>query len=418
MYLRTLLSAHLKLVAYVLGFTVVIISACLVRGLVVELSSPNYNFHGTHYDFIAFYTAGKSALHHNMQSVYDAAQLTAMQRQIIPHPIGAAGYMPFLNPPFAAVLLAPLALLNINTSRLVWLVISLLLAIVMLYQLTKQLRPKQRLLAITLLLFTYPLFQTFIEGQVSILVLLSGCASYLFFKRRQKLLSGASLVLLWILPQFGIFVAIGLLVKREWLMLKGWLLSSLGILLLTLPVTGIKIYVDYVKLLAQTTGNHFINLNTSAQLTWRGALNMSSGLNGFYESLIGKNHTGLVNVLYISTSIILVAILMITIRKLGGKWSVKQQAMIFSAALLIGCVIDPHLYAQDAVVVLMLLPALFILYKRHALETVIILAAMCDLILLDQFVRLHFFTLAATILAIVYMTQSLPKIKQIKKLEG
>jgi len=398
---------------YVLVGVLFVISAYFLRSLFIELTTPNYNFYGTHYDFLAFFSAGKTILNHNISQLYDATNLTMLQRQIISHPVGASGYMPFLNPPFVAVFLAPLALFNINTARLVWLGISLMLAIFIAYKLTKPLKPKQRLLAVVLLTLSFPLYQTFIEGQLSILVLLSGCVSYLFFKRQQKLLSGASLVLLWVIPQFGVFTAIGLLVKREWQMLKGWLLSTLTIILVTLPFTGIKIYFEYVKVLASTTNNHFINLNTSAILTWRGALNMTLGLNGFYEKLIGTNHTKLVNMLYILTSITLVVILMRAIRKLGKKWSIRQEALIFSAALLIACVVDPHLYAQDAIVLLLLLPVLFIIYKQSALKAILIFAAFCNLMLLDQYSRVHFFTLTAVIIAIICTKQALPKTKKL-----
>jgi len=410
--IKHFLAGHSKSISFILAFGVFVVSACLVRSLITELTFKNNNFYGTHYDFIAFFSAGKAILNHNIYGLYDAASQTALQRQVISHPIGASGYMPFLNPPFVAVLLSPLALFNINTARLIWLVISAILAIFIVYQLTKGLQPKQRLLAIGLLIFTFPLFQTFIEGQLSILVLLGGCAGYLFFKRKQKLLSGASLVLLWVIPQFGVFAAIGLFVKREWQMLTGWLLSTLGIVLVALPFTGLKIYFDYIKVLASTTSNHFINLNTPGQLTWRGALNKTLGINGFYESLIGPNHTKIVNALYILSSIALVLVLALTIRKLGKKWSVRQEALIFSAALLISCVIDPHLYAQDTIVVFLLLPALFIFFKQSIMKSIILFAALCDLMLLDQYSRVHFFTLLAVVWAMIYIKQA-----QLKKIE-
>ncbi|MDB5182428.1 MAG: hypothetical protein JWO47_212 [Candidatus Saccharibacteria bacterium] len=394
-------------VLYLLGGLIVACSVFFLISLIRELTTKNYGYHGTHYDFLAFYSAGKTVLDHNVAHLYDSASFTAMQRQIIPHPIGATGYMPFLNPPFMAVFLAPLALLNITAARLLWLAISLVLAVLILCKLTKALPQKQRLLAVALLLFTFPLFQTFIEGQVSILVLLGAAGSYLFFKQNKKIYSGASLVTLWILPQFGVFALIGLVVKREWKMLKGWALSTLAVLTITLPVTGVGIYFKYIRFLAKTTSNHFINMNTSARLDWRGSLNTSSGLNGFYESIVGQNHTGLVNALFVLTSITLVAWLLRVAWKLGKKWTLAQQAQMFCAALLVSLAIDPHLYAQDVIVVLLLLPALLLMYRNYGLKVVVIFAAFCNLVYLDQFVRLHFFTLFSVAAALVYLRKSL-----------
>ena len=341
-------------------------------------------------------------MNHNTAHLYDAVNLSGLQRQIIPYPVGATGYMPFLNPPFLAALLAPLALLNINAARLLWLGISIALAVFIILKLIKPLQSKQKILAVSLLLMTFPLYQTFIEGQVSILVLFSACVSYLFFMRKQKLFSGASLVLLWILPQFGVFTIIGLVYKRQWQMLKGWFIATLAIFLATIPVTGIKIYSDYVKLLINTTGNHFIDMNTSAKLRWRGALNTSSGLNGFYDSLVGPGHTMLVNILYLATSGMILLGLAYTLSKVGKKWTASQEALLFSAVILITCIINPHLYAQDAIVIYLLLPALFTLYRHNFMKCIILLAAVSDLIYLDLYSRLHFFV-TFLIISLLYL---------------
>jgi hypothetical protein len=385
------------LLLYILGLVVVAVGIYLLVLLGKELATPNYGFHGTHYDFLAFYSVAQAVLHHHARDIYNASYLTNLQRQVIPHPVGASGYMPFLNPPFVSVLLAPLALLNINSARVVWLVLSVLLAGWMLYQLTGSLTPKKRWLTVGLLLLTFPIYQTFIEGQLSLLVLLGGCLAYIFFKRGNKLLSGASLVFLWVLPQFGVCVLIGLVVQKQWQMLKGWVLASLAAVLVTLPVTGWLIYFRYVHVLAAATGNHFTDMSTSAQLTWRGTINLSMGINGFYSALLGPGRVTLANLLFVVTGVSLVTLFVKAVLTVGPKPSKQQGALLFSAALLLTMLVDPHLFAQDMVVIFLLLPALYVLFKQNKLSATVLLAAMCDLALLDQYSRLHFFVIAAVI---------------------
>jgi hypothetical protein len=375
--------------------------------LVQELTTKNYGYHGTHYDFLAFHSAGKTVLDHNAVQLYDAANITALQRNIIPHPVGAAGYMPFLNPPFVAVFLAPLGLLNINTARLLWLFISLGLGVFVLCKLTARLPKKQRTFAILLLLFTFPLFQTFIEGHVVVLVLLGCTASYLYFKKHKKTFSGAWLTTLWVIPQFGLLAVAGLVIKKEWQMLKGLAFYTAAVIIATLPFTGLEVYFKYIKFLAETTQHHFIDLTTSARLDWRGPLNKSSGLNGFFESIIGPNHTALVNVLFAFTSLVLVGLLIRTIWMLGKKWNIKTEAMMFSAALLIACAINPHLYAQDAVIIFLLLPALFVLYKKYRMQAIIVFAAFCNLLFIDQYSRFHFFMFVSVFAALLFIRKTL-----------
>ncbi len=392
---------------WILVLGIIVVGACLLASMVHEFRSPNYGFYGTHYDFLAFYTAGYTALHHNISQLYNAAMLTGLQRHIIPHPVGATGYMPFLNPPFMAALLAPLALVNINTARLFWLGTTVLLSVFILYLLTDHLKIRQRYLAIGLLLLTFPMYQAFVEGQLSILVLLGGCLSYLFFTRQQKIWSGASLVLLWIMPQFGVFALAGLLIKRQWTMLKGWAIASAVVGLTTLPFTGLNIYFTYIRVLASTTGNHFIDMTSSALLTWRGAVNLSMGINGFYSALIGQNHVQIVNLLYFVTAAGLVGYLLKTVLATGLKVTKEQALRLLIASILTGVLIDPHLFAQDIVVVYLIIPLLCALYIKESFKTVVLLATTCDLVLLDQYSRVHFSTLITFVTAICFITQSI-----------
>src|SRR5437879_2383999 len=103
------------------------VSTYLAISFARELGSGPGQFHGTHYDFLAFYGAAHLSAHHQIAQIYDTDTLTQFQRTIIPHSVGAAGYMPFLNPPFVAVFLTPLALLSIGGARLLWLIVNLAL---------------------------------------------------------------------------------------------------------------------------------------------------------------------------------------------------------------------------------------------------------------------------------------------------
>src|SRR5579884_2796260 len=91
-----------------------------------ELSSP-LGLSG-HHDFFALDSAGELVRMHMAGALYTPSSITALERQIFAHPTGYAGYMPFLNPPSAAALLAPLAALPESTARIVWLAISVVIA--------------------------------------------------------------------------------------------------------------------------------------------------------------------------------------------------------------------------------------------------------------------------------------------------
>lgn len=379
----------------------------LTLSLIRELRTPNFKFYGTHYDFIAFYSAASAAVHGGVKNIYDVAQVTAFQRHIIPHPIGATGYMPFLNPPFLAIILSPLALLSITYARLLWLVVTLMMAVFALYQLLGNLSARHKAIAIPLLLLTFPVYQTLIQGQVTILVLFGLSMSYYFLKHGRRCLSGCGLVLLWVFPQLAIPVLVAAFYRRQWTILKGWTLATAALLILTVPFTGLRLYATYLKTLITVTRNHFIDLNTSTTLSWRGNIDGSEGLNGFYSSLIGTHHPLLNNVLYVLTALLILGLFVWSVLKLKQKYSPVQGANVYIAGVLAVLLANPHLYAQGIVFMFMLLPALLTLYKKNWLWVVAGVAIMCDVVYLDQFSRIHIFTILILIGFVYYLKQAL-----------
>src|SRR5438309_1932858 len=153
-----------------------------------------------HHDFFAFYSAGRLIREGQPQSLYDASTLTALERHIWPHPTGYAGYMPFLNPPSAAVILSPLALLPFATARLLWLAISIALAIACAVVLTSGRDLRTRGLAVVAVLATFPAYQTFTEGQWSFVILLGALGALVMARRHLDWLAGALLLSLWLKP--------------------------------------------------------------------------------------------------------------------------------------------------------------------------------------------------------------------------
>jgi len=399
---RSLILARYTLSAYVLASIVGVVSIYLLYSLIKELVTPNFGYHGTHYDFIAFYAIAQTVLHHHTQSLYSASQLTPLQRQIVPHAIGASGYMPYLNPPFLAVLLAPLALLHITAARLVWSGINLVCACFVVFQFTRPLKSWQRLTAGLLLLSTFPMYQALVEGQISAIVLLGGCLAYLGIKHGHEYWGEAALVLLWILPQFGVFALIGLVLRQKWKLLVGWCVSSAVLIFGTLPFTGLKLYTHYVQVLASVTGDHFTNMSTSTLLTWRGALETTMGLNGFYSSIIGQSHTLATNLLYGVSVASLIALLVWAWLGIRRQPSGKPALYLYIAAILSALLIDPHLFAQDIVMVYMIIPALCLLYKRYIFGIIVCVAGLCDVVLIDQYHAVHIFTVVLSILAITF----------------
>ena len=446
-----------KLFQSILAIILVCVGAYLVTIFTQEFFWGQGYFHGTHYDFLAFFSAGHLALHGQIAQIYDPAILTKFQYSIVPHSVGAGGYMPFLNPPFVAVLLSPLALLSINTARVVWFLLNLGLVSLVAFWLVQRLnwpyaKPRTiqgapardencfirvkrifryveqrktvfqpgwwglgvqgfcvspvkgnltKILLTLLIVCAYPVYQNLIEGQLSI-ILLAGSLLALWFGERQKLLlSGAFLSVLIIKPQLALFVGIGLVIFKQWRVLIGMAASSIAILALTLPITGLKLYSTYLHFSSGVISSHLNGAGAVVQSVWQGTLQFSIGINGMFTSLFGQANVGWVNSLTFTTIFGLLILYAMAIRKVKPGFGDTPQKLMLMASIALVLLVDPHAYAQDLILAFVLLPILLSL--RPKVSTVLVFLAFIQLIIIDQHVPIHLVTISLLTLVITIL---------------
>ena len=250
-----------------------------------------------HHDFFAFYSAGTLIREGQPQSLYDASTLTALERHIWPHATGYAGYMPFLNPPSAAVILSPLASLPFATARLLWLAISIALAIACAVVLTSGRDLRTRGLAVVAVLATFPAYQTFTEGQWSFVILLGALGALVMARRHLDWLAGALLLSLWLKPPLFLLVLVWLLITRHWRIAAGAVGAVIVLTLVTLPWTGFGADVNYIQYLGGVTAAHATGSGAVGSTTWEGALPNMEGLIGLAATFAGQAHPLAVDVL-------------------------------------------------------------------------------------------------------------------------
>ena len=166
------------------------LGALFAVALIAELALPLRE--GAHHDFLAFFGAGKLVLDGDPAGIYDPARLTAVERAVVPGPVGANGYMPFINPPFAAAVFAPLAALSPEVARAVWAGISLALLVAAALVVARP-SSRDRALGALLVALSFPVYHTLAEGQWSILLLAAGLAALAAGRRGRWALVGLAL---------------------------------------------------------------------------------------------------------------------------------------------------------------------------------------------------------------------------------
>lgn len=372
-----------------------IIGGFRVALLLSELAAHSSGVHALqgHNDFLAFYSGAHYVLAGRAGDIYSATALASYQLTLVPHSVGSAGYMPFLNPPFAAVMQSPLALMSEPVARLVWFAINALLALAIAFWITSSLPARQRALACVMIVGTFPFYQALVQGQWSVILLL-GCLGALHFARRGSYIaSGACLSVLWLKPQLALIVLPGLLIFRYRRIALGMAGAACLVALASLPVTGVQPYIDYVPFLLNVSLDHVNSAGALEPAVWRGDLSLTQGLNGLFVGLFSQSSSVVVNALtFLSVGATLLLFRRAALRTRPAFGHVTNEMMLVASVCLV-LLIDPHLFAQDITLLFVVVPILTP-HVKHPFAMVLGLCLLTDAPLIDQAVPLHLFTLA------------------------
>jgi Glycosyltransferase family 87 len=365
----------------------------LATALVVELALPFRE--SAHHDFLAFYGAGRLVLLGDPAGIYDPVALTEVQRRIIPGPVGANGYMPFINPPFAAVAFAPFAALSPEAARAVWAGIGVALLIAAALAIARLRSARERALGAMLIALSFPAYHALAESQWSILLLASGVAAIAAARQGRWALVGLALVPFWIKPQLLVLPLVALAFARHWRALAATGLGGAALVALSLPFTGLVPYERYVGYLTDVVTSHFTGAGAVDAAIWQGNLATTEGLNGLFVGYLGQGAVGLVNILWAVASIALVVLYGIAALRLPPGFGTLRARSMISAGILVTLLVNPNLFAQDCVLVFLALAVLWPLPWRLAFPAIAVAVGLVDLILLDQAaVTVHLFTMA------------------------
>ncbi len=300
--------------------------------------------------------------------------------------------MPFINPPFAAVLLAPLSQMSMTSAELVWTLLSLAIAIPAALSLTKSVSSTSRLVSAGLAATVFPMYQTLAEGQWSI-ILLAGCLAALYFGRNKHgLAAGACLSVLWLKPQLALIAIAGLLVCKAWRP-GAVMLAMLGaFFVLSLPFTGLGADRSYVLYIVEVMRSHAAGAGAAASTVWQGNLRQTEGINGLLAGWLGQSHAASVDGLLMLAVVPTLILYFMALLKVRPGFQSLEQRLMLVASLGIGLLVDPHLYQQDLTLLLLVVPIL-VEYSRHRFGFLLAVCLAADVSMIDILWPLHLFTM-------------------------
>ena len=290
-------------------------------------------------DFRTFYTTG-----HMLRTgdpIYDYDAERSAQSALVGPNVHA---VPFMYPPFAALLFVPLALGSYMTGYFLFFALNLCfcgLALVIMRPYTASLEAKWRPLTPLLFLSFMPLGITLMFGQVSLLLLLLYCACFAALQKGRPFLAGIFLSLALIKFQIALPVALLFLVWRQWRFLAGFFSGAITLTLISIRITGLNVMETYGESLVFMSRHAS---NAAGQAKYATFPAQMPNLYGFFHSLSHGAPWGFA--LTILSSLLVLF------------WAAIQKPSL-PLALLAGMLVSYHFFFYDATLLLLPISLLF-----------------------------------------------------------
>lgn len=207
-------------------------------------------------DYSCFYIAGKILNGQFPEKLYDFRLQSELLHSLLPA-IPLTSELPYMNPPFFALIFKPLSCLPYMVSYCVWGIISIAVYVFSfkLFWKTLDLRHLRiSNIALLLALSFEPFSMENIVGGNSSAVGFLACALFLYFGHSKKdLMSGMSLGLLLYKPTFLVIILPMLLIARRVKILVGFGVCSILLILLSFLAVGVDTCVEYGQFLVGVT---------------------------------------------------------------------------------------------------------------------------------------------------------------------
>lgn len=296
--------------------------------------------------------------------LYDlAVQRTTQERVLAPLvTLKADTLLPYIHPPFEALLFAPLLGLPYGLLYLLWsgLVVAATLAALFLLSRATLLAPPARWVALAAFCSFSPLYQAFWLGQSSPLVLLGLCGAYAGSKRGHEGWAGVSLALLVLKPQMLLVVGLLMLAQRRWKMLAACAAIVGGLSVAAMPILGPAWPLRYARFLSGIggwQGNH--NEYPQIMYNWRGLL----------TNLLGPVAPAMIAPALVALTVAALAVLFWAWRRLRPRsatdsWG-REHELLWALVVPIAVLVAPHLYIHD--LALLILPAWIVVARLSAM---------------------------------------------------
>jgi len=202
-------------------------------------------------DFTNFYGAAEMVRGGQAARLYDLALQSKVQEQIAPNVAIRQGGLPYMHPPFEALLFLPLTYLSYLPAYMVWTFLNIIMLALSL-GIAWEAFPEVRSLSVTFIVLCaggfVPLTNGIIQGQDSVLLLLLATLSLAYFETRRDVAGGVALGAGLFRFHLALPMAVIMAVRRPRLLL-GLVPMAAALVAISTAISGWRGLAGYFELL-------------------------------------------------------------------------------------------------------------------------------------------------------------------------
>lgn len=299
-------------------------------------------------DFTIFYTAAHILSAEQGAALYDLDTQTHFQQQILQDKKFKDGLLPFNYPPILALLLEPIAELDLKAAYLLWSLgqlVALFYLSHLIARLTKNWHPFSSALFILIVLSSNFLLINLMLGGVGVYLVIFFIHFYTALKMRRYISAGVFLMLISIKPQYCLFplmLLMGVIDRRS----VGWLsLIFAAFLFCPMLILDSGIWVDYFRLILKCA-SYFdqYGIHPSKMLNFKAIV-----------TCLGQDFINSSTINFISFIVLFCALIYIFVlyRQDIVKYSGRLFELIIGLCFSLSVFLSPHSYQQDAILLLL-----------------------------------------------------------------
>jgi hypothetical protein len=232
-------------------------------------------------DFSALYTAGSLVLRGQGKSLYDRREQWRVQQEFAPNVAIRKGPMPYIRPPFEALVFAPLTYFSYPAGLAIWSVIKLAFLCIAVCVLPRRgpfTRTYPPWLEVALCLGLFPVFLDFLQGQDAILLLLIVALTLNRLHVGKDAVAGAILALGLFKFLLVVPIAIMLWLGGRARILTGFVPGAAALVALSCAISGVNVLSTYPAYLLDSNRATGVGVVTAQSMpNFRGLLSAFLG---------------------------------------------------------------------------------------------------------------------------------------------